>query len=122
VRKGHKALELEHQMWRLLDARGAQFPAEHNFGHLYFAKSELINHYKNLDPCNCFNSGIGRTSKRTHWRDDRHHELHHGEHDAEALSAEGATGSLPSRPPGSLQRYKQKRSSEWRSVSSRPAK
>ncbi len=83
VRKGHNTLELEHQMWRLLDARGAQFPAEHNFGHLYYAKSALINHYKNLDPWNCFNPGIGRTSKRTRWRDDRHRELRHGEHDAE---------------------------------------
>jgi D-lactate dehydrogenase len=89
VRKGHNTLELEHQMWRLLDARGAQFPAEHNFGHLYYAKSELINHYKNLDPCNCFNPGIGRTSKRTRWHDDRHRELHH-EHDAETRSSEEA--------------------------------
>lgn len=83
VRKGHNILELEHQMWRLFDARGAQFPAEHNFGHLYYAKSALINHYKNLDPWNCFNPGIGRTSKRTRWYDDRDSELHHGEHDAE---------------------------------------
>jgi D-lactate dehydrogenase len=90
VRKGHNTLELEHQMWRLLDARGAQFPAEHNFGHLYYAKSELINHYKNLDPCNCFNPGIGRTSKRTRWHDDRHRELHHGEHHAETCNPEGA--------------------------------
>ncbi len=74
VRKGHNILELEHQMWRLLDARGAQFPAEHNFGHLYHAKPALINHYKSLDPCNCFNPGIGRTSKRTRWHDDRHRE------------------------------------------------
>ncbi len=90
VRKGHDTLELEHQMWRLLDARGAQFPAEHNFGHLYYAKSELIDHYKNLDPCNCFNPGIGRTSKRARWHDDRHSELHHGEHDAGTRSSEGA--------------------------------
>jgi len=71
VRKGHNTVELEHQLWRLLDMRGAQFPAEHNFGHLYYAKSALINHYKNLDPCNCFNPGIGRTSKCMHWRDQR---------------------------------------------------
>jgi D-lactate dehydrogenase (quinone) len=89
VRKGHNALELEHQMWRLLDARGAQFPAEHNFGHLYYAKSELINHYKNLDPCNCFNPGIGHTSKRTRWHDEGHRELHHGEHEAAIRSPEG---------------------------------
>jgi D-lactate dehydrogenase (quinone) len=78
VRKGHNTLELEHQMWRLLDARGAQFPAEHNFGHLYYAKSALISHYKNLDPCNCFNPGIGRTSKCMHWRGNEGREVHEG--------------------------------------------
>lgn len=70
VRKGHDILELERRMLRLLDARGAQFPAEHNFGHLYSASSALISHYKNLDPCNCFNPGIGHTSKRARWRED----------------------------------------------------
>jgi D-lactate dehydrogenase len=88
VRKGHNTLELEHQMWRLLNARGAQFPAEHNFGHLYYAKPPLINHYKNLDPCNCFNPGIGRTSKLSRWHDDQPRELHHGEPDAETRSPE----------------------------------
>ena len=68
VRKGRNTLELEHQMWRLLEARGAQFPAEHNFGHLYYAKSGSINHFKSLDPCNSFNPGIGRTSKRAQWQ------------------------------------------------------
>jgi len=70
VRKGHDIVELEQQMWRLLAARGAQFPAEHNFGHLYSANSELISHYKDLDPCNYFNPGIGRTSKRARWHED----------------------------------------------------
>ena len=72
VSKGHSTLELEHRMWKLLDARGAQFPAEHNVGHLYDAKQALINHYVNLDPSNCFNPGIGRTSKCRHWRDNQH--------------------------------------------------
>jgi len=54
-------------MWKLLDARGAQYPAEHNVGHLYEAEPSLINHYKTLDPCNSFNPGIGRTSKCAHW-------------------------------------------------------
>jgi D-lactate dehydrogenase len=89
VRKGHNTLELEHQMWRLLNARGAQFPAEHNFGHLYYAKPPLINHYKNLDPCNCFNPGIGRTSKLSRWHDDQPCELHYGEPDAKTRSPEG---------------------------------
>jgi D-lactate dehydrogenase len=69
VRKGHNTLELEHRMWKLLDERGAQYPAEHNVGHLYEAKPALINHYKTLDPCNCFNAGIGRTSKSVHWQE-----------------------------------------------------
>jgi hypothetical protein len=47
-----------------------------------------MNHYKNLDPCNCFNPGIGRTSKRSRWHDDRLREFHHTEHDAETHSPE----------------------------------
>ena len=68
VKKGRNTVELERQMWRLLEARGAQFPAEHNFGHLYYAKAGAVNHYKSLDPCNSFNPGIGRTSKRAQWQ------------------------------------------------------
>jgi D-lactate dehydrogenase len=68
VSKGHNTLELEHRIWKLLNARGAQYPAEHNVGHLYEAKPALINHYKSLDPCNCFNPGIGGTSKYVHWQ------------------------------------------------------
>jgi D-lactate dehydrogenase len=89
IRKGHKSPEVEHKMWRLLDARGAQFPAEHNFGHLYHAKPELIRHYKNLDPCNCFNPGIGRTSKLTRWNDGERREPFHGAHDVETHNLEG---------------------------------
>jgi D-lactate dehydrogenase len=68
VSKGHNTMELEHRMWKLLDARGAQYPAEHNVGHLYEAKPALVNHYRSLDPCNCFNPGIGRTTKLAGWR------------------------------------------------------
>jgi D-lactate dehydrogenase (quinone) len=67
VAKGHDTAAVEHRLWQLLDARGAQYPAEHNFGHLYEAKQALIDHYKGLDPGNCFNPGIGRTSKLSHW-------------------------------------------------------
>jgi D-lactate dehydrogenase len=67
VQKGCDVLALEHRMWELLDARGAQYPAEHNVGHLYEAKPALIRHYKSLDPCNSFNPGIGHTSKCMHW-------------------------------------------------------
>jgi D-lactate dehydrogenase len=67
VKKGHDAMDVEHAIWKLLDERGAEYPAEHNVGHLYFAKPALLKHYKSLDPSNCFNPGIGRTSKRAHW-------------------------------------------------------
>jgi len=67
VRKGHDPVALEHRMWKLLDERGAEYPAEHNVGHLYQAKPVLKDFYKNLDPSNCFNPGIGQTSKRQHW-------------------------------------------------------
>ncbi|MFG1478049.1 D-lactate dehydrogenase [Xanthobacter sp. V4C-4] len=67
VAKGHDPLALEHRMWALLDARGARYPAEHNFGHLYDAPPEVVAHYRGLDPCNCFNPGIGRTTKALRW-------------------------------------------------------
>jgi D-lactate dehydrogenase len=69
VAKGQDPVELEHRMAKLLDARGAEYPAEHNVGHLYNAKPALRDHYRRLDPCNCFNPGIGRTSKHAHWRE-----------------------------------------------------
>lgn len=67
IRKGHDPLAIEHRMWALLDARGAEYPAEHNVGHLYPAKPALAAHYRALDPTNSFNPGIGQTSKRAHW-------------------------------------------------------
>ena len=69
VAKGHDCLAIEERMWELLDRRGAEYPAEHNVGHLYFAKPDLVAHYRALDPCNAFNPGIGRTTKCEHWRD-----------------------------------------------------
>jgi D-lactate dehydrogenase len=67
VRKGHDCLALEHAMWRLLDARGAEYPAEHNVGHLYRAKPALAGFYRSLDPTNSLNPGLGQTSKCAHW-------------------------------------------------------
>lgn len=68
VKKGHDCLALEHAMWKRLDQRGAEYPAEHNVGHLYHAKPSLRDHYMSLDPCNCFNPGIGHTSKLARYR------------------------------------------------------
>ncbi|MDY4594722.1 MAG: D-lactate dehydrogenase [[Pasteurella] aerogenes] len=69
IKKGHDCLALEHQMWDLLDQRGAQYPAEHNVGHLYKAKPELRKFYKSLDPTNSFNPGIGQTTKKKYWQE-----------------------------------------------------
>lgn len=68
VAKGHDCLQVEHEMWRLLDRRGAEYPAEHNVGHLYHAKPELAQFYRRIDPTNSLNPGIGQTSKCAHWR------------------------------------------------------
>ena len=68
IKKGLDPLAMEHQMWSLLDARGAEYPAEHNVGHLYVAKPALKQHYQKLDPTNCFNVGIGHSSKLKAWR------------------------------------------------------
>lgn len=70
VKKGQDWLALEHKMWQLLDQRGAEYPAEHNVGHLYQAKPELKAFYQQLDPCNCFNPGIGHTSKLSRYGND----------------------------------------------------
>lgn len=69
VSKGHDCVAIEHEMWALLDRRGAEYPAEHNVGHLYAAKPALKAFYQQLDPCNCFNPGIGQTSKFARYRD-----------------------------------------------------
>ena len=63
VAKGTDCMALEHAMLPLLDARGAEYPAEHNVGHLYEAKPALRAHYEALDPCTVFNPGIGHTSR-----------------------------------------------------------
>ena len=68
VKKGVDPLAMEHQMWHLLDDRGAEYPAEHNVGHLYVAKPALKQHYQKLDPTNSFNVGIGQTSKLKYWK------------------------------------------------------
>jgi D-lactate dehydrogenase len=63
VAKGTDCVALEHAMLPLLDQRGAEYPAEHNVGHLYRAKPSLRAHYLALDPCNMFNPGLGHTER-----------------------------------------------------------
>lgn len=61
---GHK---FKQEVLQYLEKRGAKYPAEHNVGHLYQASEEYVAHFKELDPTNSFNSGIGKTSKCKHW-------------------------------------------------------
>lgn len=67
VKKGADPLAIEHAMWDLLDQRGAEYPAEHNVGHLYVAKPALAGFYRSLDPSNTLNPGIGHTSRLRGW-------------------------------------------------------
>ena len=57
---------LKKEMLELLDERGAEYPAEHNVGHLYAAKPDLAKFYKAIDPTNSFNPGIGKMSRSKH--------------------------------------------------------
>ena len=68
VKKGVDADALKEKLLKTYDARGAEYPAEHNVGHEYFAKPTLSKFYKKLDPTNGFNPGIGRTSKLKYWK------------------------------------------------------
>lgn len=70
VAKGVDPHRLEEEILRTLDARGAEYPAEHNVGHLYAAKPALEQFYRALDPGNRFNPGIGKTSARAGWQPD----------------------------------------------------
>lgn len=67
LRKGADAGWVKRRMLELLDTRGAEYPAEHNVGHLYDAKPALADHYRALDPTNSFNPGIGKTPRGRDW-------------------------------------------------------
>lgn len=72
VRKGCDPLAFEHALQALLDQRGAQYPAEHNVGHLYSAKPQLARFYRGLDPRNQLNPGIGQTPRARGWLHEAH--------------------------------------------------
>ncbi|MCG8707826.1 D-lactate dehydrogenase [Brenneria sp. 4F2] len=76
VKKGVDIHKLKEKMLALLDQRGAEYPAEHNVGHLYKAKPQLKAFYQRNDPTNSLNPGIGKTSKLKNWGcgcGDEHH-------------------------------------------------
>ena len=67
VKKGVDAEALRAKLLETYDARGAEYPAEHNVGHEYVANETLRGFYRSLDPTNSLNPGIGKTSRRKHW-------------------------------------------------------
>lgn len=67
VKKGVDVAALKAEMLELLDQRGAEYPAEHNVGHIYKAKPDLAEFYKTIDPTNSFNPGIGKMSRCKHY-------------------------------------------------------
>lgn len=69
VKKGENCVALKNEILSLLRERGAKYPAEHNVGHLYEAEESLKYFYRELDPTNSFNPGIGQTSRSLNWQD-----------------------------------------------------
>ena len=68
VKKDVNIKKLKAELLEYYDSCGAEYPAEHNVGHEYACKTSLLNFYKELDPTNTFNPGIGQTSKRKFWK------------------------------------------------------
>ena len=68
VKKGVDVKTLKNDLLAYYDSRGAEYPSEHNVGHEYAAKSALLKFYRELDPTNTFNAGIGQTSKLKFWK------------------------------------------------------
>lgn len=69
LKKGADAKQLKGKILQTFDARQAEYPAEHNVGHEYFAKAPLKQFYRQLDPTNSFNPGIGKTTKLKNWQE-----------------------------------------------------
>ncbi|MEM6588442.1 MAG: D-lactate dehydrogenase [Pseudomonadota bacterium] len=70
VKKGVDPKAIKKKMLEILDKRGAEYPAEHNVGHLYQAKEPLAAHYTACDPTNSFNPGIGKMSKARNYSEE----------------------------------------------------
>lgn len=70
VKKGADPKALKDAMLAILDKRGAEYPAEHNVGHLYAAKPDLAAFYQAADPTNSLNPGIGKMSRKKHYANE----------------------------------------------------
>ncbi len=67
AKQGVDPVALKQAMMALLASRGAAVPAEHNYGRIYPAPEPMVEHFKQLDPLNMFNAGVGQTSPRKRW-------------------------------------------------------
>ncbi len=67
LKKNVNQEKVKEKMLALFKKINAKFPAEHNVGHIYNAEPVLKDHYKELDPTNSFNSGVGKTSKNKNY-------------------------------------------------------
>jgi len=68
LRRGRNAKFFKDTLLSRFDKRGVKYPAEHNVGHVYKAEPNLVEFYKELDPSNSLNPGIGQTSKVANWK------------------------------------------------------
>ena len=65
LKKGTNIKAVKENLLKRLDQKSAKYPAEHNVGHMYMADESLQKHYRELDPTNTFNPGIGFTDKKS---------------------------------------------------------
>ena len=65
LKKGTNIKAVKENLLKRLDQKSAKYPAEHNVGHMYKADESLQKHYRELDPTNTFNPGIGFTDKKS---------------------------------------------------------
>ena len=65
LKKGTNIKAVKENLLKRLDQKSAKYPAEHNVGHMYMADEYLQKHYRELDPTNTFNPGIGFTDKKS---------------------------------------------------------
>tara|TARA_B100001287_G_scaffold124040_1_gene104508 strand:- start:39 stop:1748 length:1710 start_codon:yes stop_codon:yes gene_type:complete len=63
VKRDRDPGSLKVEMLKILEKRGAKYPAEHNVGHMYKADKPLAKFYEKCDPTNTFNPGLGGGSK-----------------------------------------------------------
>ena len=68
IKKGHSPAAVKKSMLEILETRGAKYPAEHNVGHLYKADEGQAAFFKECDPTNSMNPGIGKMSKCKHYQ------------------------------------------------------